>query len=129
VATDPYPYGPSRRFVWVVGAVVAAQVWLALPDAPRASDTAELERTVYAALQTHTAVSDVRCARTGREAANCVATLPDSTRERVRARIDANSGEIRSVVVDSVPPLRLAPTASRPPVRAACGSGRRARCR
>jgi hypothetical protein len=102
-----YRYGPSRWFMYVVGAALAAQVWLALPEAPRASDTAELERTVYNALQTRTPVSDVRCTRTAQEAANCVATLPDSARERVRARIDPRSGEVRSVVLDSAPPVRL----------------------
>jgi hypothetical protein len=107
-----YRYGPSRWFVYVVGAALVLQVWLALPEAPRASDTAEIERTVYGAMQARTPVSDVRCTRAAQEAANCVATLADSTRERVRARIDPRSGAVRSVVVDSEPPLRVQVTSA-----------------
>ena len=99
-----YPYGPSRSFVYVVGVAVAAQVWLALPRSPASSNTAELERVVYGELQAQRPVGDVRCTRVSREAANCVAALPNMVRARVSARIDARSGAITSVVVHSVPP-------------------------
>src|SRR5689334_7005258 len=102
-----YRYGPSRSFVYVVGAALAVQIWLALPGAPHASDTAQLERSIYDTLQPRIAISDIRCTRTASDAANCVATLPDASRERVRARLDARTGALRSLVVDSVPPVRL----------------------
>jgi hypothetical protein len=106
-ASSQFRYGPSRSFVAVVGIALAVQVWHALPSAPRASDTADLERTVYGTLQAQIAISDVRCARTGPAAANCIATLPDLGRTRVRARLDPRSGEPTAVVIDTAPPLRL----------------------
>jgi hypothetical protein len=102
--TKKHPYGPSRAFTCVVAVAVAAQVWWALPDSAVSRDTAELERVVYGELQTQSAVGDVRCTRVSREAANCVATLADLGRVRVRAEIDARSGAITSEVVDATRP-------------------------
>jgi hypothetical protein len=94
VSNGGYPYGPSRAFVWVVGAAILAQVWWALPDSSYSSDTARLERVIYGELQQRRAVSDVRCTRVSRRAADCVATLPDLGRTRVTANIDPTSGAI-----------------------------------
>jgi len=90
--------------VYVVGVAVAVQLWHALPSSPTSSDTAGIERAVYAELQTVGPVGDVRCTRVGREAANCIVALPNLGRARVSARIDAESGAVTAIVLDSAPP-------------------------
>jgi hypothetical protein len=96
-----YRYGPSRAFVYVVGVALAAQVVWALPASPVSSDTADLERVIFAELQTERPVSDVRCTRVTRTAATCIATLPDLGRLRVSARSDAAGWKL----VDPLPEI------------------------
>jgi hypothetical protein len=90
--------------VYVVGAVVAVQLWHALPHSSTSSNTAVIERAVYDELQTSWPVGDVRCTRVSREAANCIVALPNLGRARVSARIDAASGAVTTVALDSAPP-------------------------
>jgi hypothetical protein len=90
--------------VYVVGAVVAVQLWHALPRSATSSNTAVIERAVYGELQAAGPVGDVRCTRVSREAANCIVALPSLGRTRVSARIDAESGAVTAVILDSAPP-------------------------
>lgn len=95
-----YRYGPSRAFVYVVGAVLAVQLWHALPESAGSLDTAPIERAVYTELQRQRPVADVRCTRVDPEVANCIATLPDTGRTSVTARLDAASGEVTATLLD-----------------------------
>lgn len=98
--TPPYRYGPSRTFMYVVGAVVAVQIWHGLPTSAQSRDTASIEQAVYARLQAQRPVADVRCTRVGAEVANCIASLPDLGRTAVSVRLDAKSGAVTAVVLD-----------------------------
>ena len=87
--------------MYVVGIVVAVQLWHGLPKSAEPRDTAVLERTVYTELAAERPVAEVRCTRVGRELARCIATLPELGRTAVTARLDATSGEVRSVALDA----------------------------
>jgi hypothetical protein len=97
---EQYRYGPSRSFMYVVGAVVAVQLWHGLPESSESHDTASIERAVYTHLQAQRPVGDVRCTRVEAVVAACVVTLPDTGRAPVTARLDAASGEVAAVVLD-----------------------------
>ena len=86
--------------MYVVGVVVAVQIWHGLPESAESLDTAPIERAVYTELQARRPVADVRCTRVGPEVANCIATLPETGRTPVTARLDAESGEVTATVLD-----------------------------
>ena len=90
----------SQRTFLACSLVVLALELLALGRRPMVGpSTADVERIVAGELQTREGpVSDVRCVRRADDAATCVALMYDSSRIRVAASIDRETGQVASKV-------------------------------
>jgi hypothetical protein len=84
----------SRALVSFGVLLFAVALVAARPHFVSGVSTADIERAVYAGLQARGPVSDVRCSRTGDDAARCIAIFPDGTRARLAASVDERTGRV-----------------------------------